>query len=526
MAKINVNDMRNSCAISRSFMVAFSLMLMLACGTPQDDLIEKPNILFIAMDDLNDWAGFLGWHTEMKIHTPNLDRLAASSMVFTNAHTPAPACAPTRAAILTGVHHARSGTQNVYWGDGPKWREFDALKNVVTLEQFFKNKGYKTLGAGKIYHSQAPPWTPTSQVEPANWDFYYPSPYISHPYQIRAPKEVIYPEDVDNENRPGGGANGWWTWGAIPIPDEKMADYHVVDWASHQLHQQHDNPFFLAVGTWKPHDPWEVPQKYFDMYSLEDIVLPERRKDDLEDAFDHGRRWIMKWVLDNKQWEKIIQSYAASITFADAMVGRLLDALEKSSYKDNTIIVLWSDHGMHMGEKDNIEKFTLWERSTRVPLLISVPGMSLDGKKCQQPVSLMDLYPTLVELAGYEQPSHLDGKTLLPQLKDPTAETKPVISSYWFSNPRQTNTSGHAVRSMRYRYIFYPEINLEELYDHQQDPNEWDNIAYKKENEQVIAAHRKALAEMLPKLKWEGGSPEGYKVEANGSVKKLNFESF
>jgi choline-sulfatase len=518
--------MSNSCAVSRSFMVAFSLMLMLACGTPKDDLKEKPNILFIAMDDLNDWAGFLDWHTEMKIHTPNLDRLAASSMVFTNAHTPAPACAPTRAAILTGVHHARSGTQNVYWGDGPKWREFDALKNVVTLEQFFKNKGYKTLGAGKIYHSQAPPWTPTSQVEPANWDFYYPSPYISHPYQIRAPEEVIYPEDVDNENRPGGGANGWWTWGAIPVPDEKMADYHVVDWANYQLNQQHDNPFFLAVGTWKPHDPWEVPQKYFDMYPLEDIVLPERKKDDLEDAFDHGRRWIMKWVLDNQQWEKIIQSYAASITFSDAMVGRLLDALEKSAYADNTIVVLWSDHGMHMGEKDNIEKFTLWERSTRVPLLISVPDMTLEGKRCEQPVSLMDLYPTLVDLTGYEQPSHLDGKSLLPQLKDPTAETKPVISSYWFNNPRQTNTSGHAVRSMRYRYIFYPEINLEELYDHQQDPNEWDNIAYKKENEQVIAAHRKALAEILPKLKWKGGSPEGYMVDANGAVKKLNFESF
>ncbi len=507
-------------------MVAFSLMLVLACSSPQDDLLEKPNILFIAMDDLNDWAGFLDWHTEMKIHTPNLDRLAASSMVFTNAHTPAPACAPTRAAILTGVHHARSGTQNVYWGDGPKWREFDALQNVVTLEQFFKNKGYKTLGAGKIYHSQAPPWTPTSQVEPANWDFYYPSPYISHPYQLRAPEEVIYPEDVDNENRPGGGANGWWTWGAIPVPDEKMADYHVVDWANYQLNQQHDNPFFLAVGTWKPHDPWEVPQKYFDIYPLEDIVLPERKKDDLEDAFDHGRRWIMKWVLDNQQWEKIIQSYAASITFADAMVGRLLDALEKSSYKDNTIIVLWSDHGMHMGEKDNIEKFTLWERSTRVPLLISVPGMTLGGKRCEQPVSLMDLYPTLVELTGYDQPSHLDGKSLLPQLKDPTAETQPVITSYWFNNPRQTNTAGHAVRSLRYRYIYYPEINLEELYDHENDPNEWDNIAYRNENTQIINEHRKALLEMLPELNWKESSPEGYSIDVNGFVKKDNFESF
>jgi len=155
--------------------------LTIHCGNGQTVTTDaKPNILFVAVDDMNDWVSFLGGHPGMKIHTPNLDRLAASSMIFTNAHTAAPACAPTRTAILTGVHHTRSGAEHVHWGDGPKWREFEALKDVETLEQFFKNRGYKTLGAGKIYHSQAPPWTPTSQVEPANWDFYYPSGYISH----------------------------------------------------------------------------------------------------------------------------------------------------------------------------------------------------------------------------------------------------------------------------------------------------------------------------------------------------------
>ncbi|MEX2569512.1 MAG: sulfatase [Cyclobacteriaceae bacterium] len=506
------------------FLAALALLLFNNCNAPQKNTDGKQNILFIAVDDMNDWAGFLSGHTGMKIHTPNIDRLAASSMVFTNAHTPAPACAPTRAAILTGVHHARSGPQNVHWGDGPKWREFDALKEVMTLEQFFKKNGYKTLGAGKIYHSQAPPWTPTSQVEPANWDFYYPSPFISHPYQIRAPEEIIYPEDVDNENRPGG--NGWWTWGAIPVSDEKMADYHVADWANYQLSQRHDKPFFLAVGMWKPHDPWEVPQKYFDMYPLENIVLPERKKDDLEDAFDHGRRWIMKWVLENNQWEKIIQSYAASITFSDTMVGRVLDAFEKSVHADNTIVVLWSDHGMHMGEKDNIEKFTLWERSTRVPLLISVPGMALGGAQCEQPVSLMDLYPTLADLTGFEPPSHLDGKSLVPQIKDPKAATSPVITSYKFGNPKQPGITGHAVRSMKYRYIYYPEINLEELYDHEHDPNEWDNIAYKKETMPIIEEHRNVLLEMLPQMVWKEGSPVGYSIDANGNVSSNSFESF
>ena len=487
---------------------------------------DKPNILFIAVDDMNDWVGYLNGHEGMKIHTPNIDKLARNSMVFTNAHTPSPACAPARAAILSGVHHARSGIQNTHWGDGPKWRKFPQLKNVETLEQFFKNRGYKTLGAGKIYHSQAPPWTPTSQVEPENWDFYYPSPYISHPYQIRAPEEVIYPKEVDNKSRPGehdgSGKSSWWTWGPLAVEDQKMADYHIVDWANHQLKADHKKPFFLAVGTWKPHDPWEVPQKYFDLYPLQDIVLPLHKDNDLKDAFDHGRRWIQEWVVKNKQWKKVVQSYAAAITFSDAMIGRLLDQLKESKYADNTIIVLWSDHGMHMGEKENIEKFTLWERSTRVPLIISYPGVIPAQTSCDQPVSLMDIYPTLVELTGFEKPSHLDGQSLVPQIKNPNASKTPVISSYqftWTDKP----FAGHAVRSKNYRYIYYPDIGLEELYDHQTDPNEWHNIAYKKKHKKIIKSHRKVLLEMLPELKWKSETPKGYHIDSNGNVSFLNY---
>ncbi len=481
---------------------------------------EKPNILFLAVDDLNDWAGFLGGHPDMEIATPNIDRLAARSMAFTNAHTPSPACAPARAAILTGVHHARSGVENVHWGDGPKWREFPALAEVPTIEQFFRANGYKTLGAGKIYHSQAPPWAPTSQVEPENWDFYYPSPYISHPYQMRPPEDVIFPPDVDNENRPGG---QWWTWGPIDADDEKMADYHVMDWASYQLTLHHEKPFFLAVGIWKPHDPWEVPQKYFDMYPLEDIKLPPYRERDLEDAMDHGRRWIQQWVLDNDQWKKVVQSYAAAITFADAMVGKLLDALENSSYASNTIVALWADHGMHMGEKDNIEKFTLWERSTRVPLIIHAPGVTRAGVRCDEPVSLMDLYPTLGELAGFSLPDHLDGHSLLPQIQDPTTPTGPVVTSYrfgWTEEPIE----GHAVRSKRYRYIYYPDLGLEEFYDHDTDPNEWQNLAYKSEWVDEIEIHRQALLELLPDMQF--GSPDKslYRLTEEQSVEMIGFE--
>lgn len=301
-----------------------------------------------------------------------------------------------------------------------------------------------------------------------------------------------------------------------------MADYHVVDWARYQLSRRHERPFFLAVGTWKPHDPWEVPQEYFDLYPLESIVLPEVEDDDLEDAFDHGRRWIQKWVNDNEQWERVVQSYAASITFSDAMLGRLLEALSSSAYADDTIVVLWSDHGMHMGEKENIEKFTLWEESTRVPLIVSAPGVTEPGARCEQPVSLMDLYPTLVELAGFELPEHLDGDSLVPQIEDPALATEPVVSSYRFTWTEEP-VVGHAVRSLRYRYIYYPEIGLEELYDHETDPNEWDNVAYRKEREAIKAEHRAALRAVVPDLTWSDEVPEGYEVDEFGGIRRIEF---
>ncbi len=506
----------------------FFVIVSLACsGAERNIHSAHPNILFIALDDMNDWVRMLNGHPGMDIKTPNLDRLAESSLLFTKAHTPSPSCAPARIAIMTGVHPSRSGIMHNIGGDGAVWRKSEALRDVETLEQFFKNRGYTTLGGGKLYHSQAPPWTTFSQVEPANWDFYYPSPYLTHPHQMRPPDEVIYPEGIDNKNRPGG-MPGWWTWGPIDAPDEKMADSHVVEWASHELRRQHDKPFFLAAGLWKPHDPWEVPRKYFDMYPLETIVLPEVKEDDLEDSFDHGRRAIHEWVLQNEQWKKIVQAYAASITFADAMVGKLLDALERSEYADNTIVVLWGDHGMHMGEKENFEKFTLWEVSTRVPFLIRAPGVTQPGSRSDQPVSLLDIYPTLAALAGLEIPKHVDGTSLVPQLQDPDAERGPVVSSYRFTfGPFHMGAPsdpeiGHAVRSQHYRYIYYVDTRLEELYDHRSDPEEWNNIAYRPENAEVIREHRGYLLDVVPDLVWTG-HPDGYQIDADGTVRKAGY---
>lgn len=515
------------------FFCAFVLLLTLGgCSSSSVDsgtYGESPNVLFISMDDLNDWVGYLGGHSGMEIHTPNLDRLAETSFVFTNAHTPSPSCAPARTAIMTGVYPWRSGYMANFNGDGPIWRESEALRDVETIEQFFQNNGYTTLGGGKLYHSQAPPWTTTSQVEPESWDFYYPSPYLTHPHQIRPPDEVIYPDRVDNESRPGG-QPGWWTWGPVDEPEEKMADRHLVDWAAHEMERPHDKPFFLAAGTWKPHDPWEVPQKYFDMYPLEEVVLPEHRENDLADAFDHGRRGIQRWVLENGEWERIVQAYAATITFADAQVGRLLDALENSRHADNTIVVLWSDHGMHMGEKENFEKFTLWERSTHVPFLLRVPGMEAPVSRIDQPVSLLDIYPTLAHLIGSDVPEHIDGTSLLPLLENPQAERGPVLSSYrfgynraWHMGPMRDNEIGHAIRSANYRYIYYEDTRLEELYDRRNDPGEWENVAYREEFADVVREHREILQSKIPSLTLDTEHPEGYEIGEDGSIRYNDF---
>lgn len=485
--------------------------------SPQSDLPEDPNVLFLSVDDMNDWIDLLGGHPEMEIHTPNLDRLAKSSMVFTNAHVPSPACAPSRTAVLTGVHPARSGIMENIGGDGPVWRQHEPLGEVQTLEEFFKHRGYTTLGGGKVYHAQAPPWTTDSQVEPENWDFYFPSPYITHPHQIRAPEDVIRPDHFTDRDW-----GSWWTWGPIPEREEKMADYHVAEWVAHELDRERDEPFFLAAGTWKPHDPWEVPQKYFDMYPIDEVELPEYKVDDLQDTHGHGRRFIHEWVLENNQRDDIVQAYAAAITFADAMIGKMLDALEASPHADDTIVVLWSDHGMHMGEKENWEKFTLWESSTRAPLMIKVPGLTDGGGERDQTVSHLDIYPTLADLVGDEIPDHLDGQSLVPLLRNPDAERGPVISSYNFSWTDDPEV-GHAVRSERYRYIYYTDSGLEELYDHRTDPHEWENIAYREENRAIVERHRQLLQDLIPGLSWDDTVPDGFEVEEDGTIRKVGF---
>lgn len=429
----------------------------------------KPNVLFIAIDDLRDWVGYLG---NRQAKTPNLDRLAARGLSFTRSYCAAPVCNPSRTALLTGI---RPGGTGVY-DNGDDWRRAVPAE-IVRLPQHFKANGYYVAGAGKIYHGGFPP--PATE-----WDDYR--------------KGAAQRGTGRRRERPKGGErpDDLWGFGNFKIGptsggDEDMLDYATVDYCLAQLRKEHAKPLFLACGLAKPHLPFSVPKKYFDMYPLDQIELPKVREDDLGDVpqagvamarpgGDHAR------IPEAGKWKEAVRAYLAAISFCDAMVGRLIDGLDRSAYQDNTIIVLWSDHGWHLGEKRHWRKFALWEEATRSPLLFVVPGLTRPGGSCERTVDLMSIYPTLCDLTGLPTPKHVEGPSLRPLLADPTAAwDRPAITTYRRGN--------HAIRTERWRYIRYAD-GSEELYDHDADPREWTNLA----KDPKVADVKAGLAKRLP----------------------------
>jgi arylsulfatase A-like enzyme len=427
----------------------------------------KPNVLFMAVDDLNDWIGCLGGHPDTK--TPNLDRLAKRGVLFTNAHCPAPLCNASRAALMTGI---RPSTSGVYYNRQP-WRP--VMKDAVTLPQHFMAHGYGVTGGGKIYHGSFP--------DPPSWHAYFPD------QQRNKPPDPVPP------NRPLNGIpqTAHFDWGPIDARDEDMGDSKVAQWACRQLARKHDRPFFLGVGMFRPHLPWYVPRKYFDMFPPEKVALPKVKKTDLDDVPEIGRRMARPQgdharVTRTNNWHKAVSGYLASIAFADACLGRVLDALDAGPYAKNTVVVLWGDHGWHLGEKLHWRKFALWEEATHCPLMIAAPGVTAAGGVCPRPVNLLDIYPTLVDLCGLRANEALEGVSLLPLLKDPKAKwDRPALTTYGRNN--------HSVRSERWRYIRYRD-GSEELYDHGSDEMEWTNVAA----EPKCADVKKDLARWLPKV--------------------------
>ncbi len=456
---------------------------------------RRPNVLVISMDDMNDWIGPLGGYSG-KVYTPNLDRLAQQGITFTNAHSPSTVCNPSRTAVMTGL---RPSTTGIY-DNGQWWRP--ALPGVATMPEHFRANGYHAEGGGKIFHhtlGNNPPalWDNyRPQVQDSPWHYVYPVP------GQHAPKKgVNWPQgfplnDIENvklgKKPPGNYCE--FDWGPFDKPDLEMGDGQMVRWAIDFLKETHKKPFFLAAGIYRPHLPWYAPKKYFDLYPLDRIKLPAVKTDDLSDVPKAGREMAearhadFELVKKEGQYKQAVRAYLASISFADALVGLLLDALKESRYRDNTIIVVWSDHGWHLGEKGAWHKKTLWQRATHVPFFITAPGTTKPGSVCDRPVNLIDIYPTLIDLCSIKAKPQLDGISLAPLLKNPKAKwDRPSLITYERGN--------HAVCDQRWRYIRYND-GSEELYDHDSDPHEWTNLAKDPKYDPV----KKRLARWLPKI--------------------------
>jgi arylsulfatase A-like enzyme len=466
-------------------------VLALLGATAVSPAARKPDVLFIAIDDQNDWIGHLGGHPLAQ--TPNLDALARRGTTFLNAHCQSPLCNPSRASLLTGL---RPTTTGIY-GLAPSFRTLPEFKDRVTLPQHFQAAGYSTRAAGKIFHQgttsgggaggggkakgKAKAGTGADAVK----DFAVrgPTPGIG----VKPPQKLIPPTPMGN--------HPLMDWGVFPHQDEDKGDYQITSWAIEQLQQAgKDEPLFLAVGYFLPHVPCYITEKWYNLYPDSDELLPKILRGDRDDTprFSWYLHWDLpeprlKWVEEANQWRNLCRSYLASTSFVDAQIGRLMEALKATGRLANTIVVVWGDHGWHLGEKAITGKNTLWDDGTKVPLIFAGPGVK-SGQRCTQPAELLDIYPTLIELCGLPRRSDLEGLSLVPQLKNAaTKRDRPAITSH--------NQGNHGIRSERYRYIRYAD-GAEEFYDHQNDPHEWHNLAADPKYAKQIAEHR----QWLPKV--------------------------
>jgi len=420
-----------------------------ALGQNGDDIPgdhKQYNILFLISDDMNDWIGCLGGHPD--VITPNIDRLAKRAILFEQAHCSAPICNPSRASVMSGLNPSTTGC----YGNRQALRMSEVGFEAVTLPRYFSNHGYFSTGVGKITHGKFP--------DPASWDDFYPN--------LRS-QSLSGAEPLD-KNSNGLNDEGF-QWGPLDVADGEMKDGRITQHLIHMLGKEYDKPFFLAGGWKLPHLSWHAPRKYFDMYDPETITMPVVPEDDLEDlpaeALKNTRSSKYKSITKAGKEREGVQAYLACISFIDVQVGLVLDALDASPHAENTIVVFWGDHGWHLGEKSHWSKSTLWEEATRAPLMIVAPGIK--PGRCPTPVSFLDIYPTLVELAGLEPNLDLDGKSIVPLMKNPEAVwERPALTTHGKGN--------HSLRTRQWRYTRYHDGG-EELYDHNTDPMEWNNLA-------------------------------------------------
>jgi len=458
---------------------------------------NRPNIVFIVIDDLNDWVGTFG---DPQAITPNIDRLAESGVLFERAYCAAPMCNASRASVMSGMYPYTTG---IYDSEPLLYNRPD----LVTMPAYFRRNGYSVHGGGKIFHHAA------GNIDPSGFDEYYhwkqgaaaragEMDYLAN-YKdlLGAGNERLAFSETSKEIN-----NIYFDYHAFDDELEaRVADSMVTGWAVDFLNREHDKPFLLAVGLYSPHKPNYAPEHYYDLYPADQITLPPVKDNDLEDVPAKARhlrllraKGLFNTVVKNDEWGGYVRGYLASISYADAQIGRVLDALQSSSHYNNTVVILWSDNGYHQGEKMHFGKKTLWERATHVPMIIAGPGVKRGGR-CGTPVSLVDLYPTLIDLCGLPARDVLEGESLLSYLQDPSRNDDRHIVTTWhhpFDNPRKRPSI--SVRSRRWRYSRYTGGG-EELFDEERDPNEWYNLAEDPDYTQVIAGMKAYLPKEVAK---------------------------
>ncbi|MBK8042405.1 MAG: sulfatase-like hydrolase/transferase [Haliscomenobacter sp.] len=380
-----------------------------------------------------------------------------------------------------GNHDRTTSETTRQFENAGNFREKPGGKDRLTLPAYLRQKGYETIAAGKIFHQpRGAGKTPNPISDPDSGTFQQSG-------EVGTPGHKQYLDDYDQalwmelptgksqkpEQTGGEYLTKFGVWGPIPQPKEDCGDWKMADFGARFLQEKHEKPFFLAIGISRPHSPQLAPQEYFDRYPLDQIWVPEFPANDMDDippfAQSNFSSPFVRKVLEKDQLPKAVQGYLASMSFADDCVGRVLDALDNSPYKNNTIVVFWTDHGWQLGHKFRWEKYSLWRQGTNTPLVIRYPGMKTGGNKCHQAVSLMDLFPTILDLLNQPKPDFLEGQSLAGLLKKPTSKRSvPAVVTY--------PEGSHSVVFQQWNYILYKD-GSEELYNHLSDPNEYANLA-------------------------------------------------
>ena len=486
-----------SLAFQRRVQNLFSTVITLLLGLSSfaEHHGSKFNILYVTIDDLNDWIGCLQSHPQ--VITPNIDRLAERGLLFTNAHCVVPACSGSRAANWTGLSPINNGV----YGNGQRIEK--TMPNATMLTQDLESQGYYTMGTGKLFHGRNENYFDEYGPDYDKWMPILPNertiskkaiedndPYVRH--EIPRLGITMPLNHMPRDRNRGSDTIESFDWGVIDRPDEEWTDTQSAEWAVEKLGQSYNQPFFLGIGFYRPHQPLWVPKRFHDMYPPDSVVLPHVLKEDLDDvsplAQGFGRYALTsgahETVVKNGQWRNAVSAYLASITYIDHELGKVIDALDTSKHADNTLIVLWSDHGWQLGEKEHWGKFTTWDRSTKVPLItvpprVKQPSGFEPGRKCNQPVSLLDVYPTVMDSLDLKIRYDLDGNSLVPLIANP--------ESRWpHSAITHVGRGTQTIRHARWRFTQYFD-GSQELYDHKQDPREWNNLV--QDPEHAIISH-------------------------------------